>query len=253
MKKVIEHNSKIWDRKVEESVTYTRAVSSEVIEKSRRGDWQIGVTADKQVPRSWFPESVEGLKVLCLASGGGQQGPILAAAGAEVTVVDISVKQLEQDQAVAVRDNLKIHTVQAEMTNLPMFEDKSFDLIVHPVSNVFIEDVHPVWKECARVLKDQGVLISGFMNPALYLFDEQKEDKGILEVAYTLPYSSLDDEKADPDEALEFSHTLEDQLRGQMEAGFVLTGFYEDDFGGGRTIDRYMKSMMATRAVKFSV
>lgn len=54
----------------------------------------------KSIPKNWFP-TLEGLKILCLASGGGQQGPILAAAGADVTVVDISQKQLEQDIYVA--------------------------------------------------------------------------------------------------------------------------------------------------------
>ncbi len=83
------------NKKVEEQAVYTKAVTKEIIEKSKAGDWEITVTAGKPVPRSWFPKSLEGLKILCLASGGGQQGPVLAAAGADVTVTDISKKQLE--------------------------------------------------------------------------------------------------------------------------------------------------------------
>ena len=90
---------------------------------------------------------------MCLASGGGQQGPILAAAGADVTVFDNSPRQLEQDRYVADRDGLHLQTVEGDMRDLSCFPDESFDLIVHPVSNVFVPDVKPVWREAYRVLK----------------------------------------------------------------------------------------------------
>ena len=50
------------------------------------------------VPRHWFPASIKGTALLCLASGGGQQGPVLAAAGADVTVFDTSPRQLGRDE-----------------------------------------------------------------------------------------------------------------------------------------------------------
>ncbi|MBA2173710.1 class I SAM-dependent methyltransferase [Halobacillus locisalis] len=253
MVKATEHNSQAWDQKVKEGSPYTRAVSSETIQHAKSGNWEIGVTADKRVPREWFPRSLKGKKILCLASGGGQQGPVLAAAGAEVTVVDISKEQLKKDEAVAERDELVLTTMVGEMADLSMFPDGSFDMIIHPVSNVFVEDVRPVWKEASRVLKDQGILISGFMNPVLFLFDDEKEQQGILDVKYSIPYSSLEQEGAQEGQTLEFGHTLEDQIQGQTDAGFVLTGFYEDDFGGGRTVDQYMKTMIATKAVKLSI
>nr|WP_237417009.1 class I SAM-dependent methyltransferase [Halobacillus litoralis] len=248
-----EHNSKAWDKKVEDGVRYTQSVTHETIEKARSGEWTIGVTADRQVPRIWFPESLKGVKILCLASGGGQQGPVLAATGADVTVYDLSEKQLQQDKRVADQEGLDLKTVKGDMTDLSAFADETFDLIVHPVSNVFIENVRPVWREAARVLKEKGTLISGFMNPVLYLFDAEKEDEGQLEVAHTIPYSALDEEEVIEGETLEFGHTLEDQLQGQTDAGFVIAGIYEDDFGGGRTIDHHIKTMIATRSVKLKV
>ncbi|CDQ17844.1 hypothetical protein BN982_00082 [Halobacillus karajensis] len=136
------------------------------------------------------------------------------------------------------------------MTDLSMFEDESFDMIVHPVANVFIENIRPVWMESARVLKQKGTLISGFMNPVLYLFDSEKEEQGRLVVAHTIPYSALAEENVIEGETLEFGHTLEDQIQGQTDAGFVIADMYEDDFGGGRTIDSHIKTMLATRAVK---
>jgi len=256
----VKQNSIAWDKKVEEAAVYTKAVSQEIIENSRNGEWEISVTTGKPVPRNWFPKSLNGLKVLCLASGGGQQGPVLAAAGADVTVVDISKKQLEQDEFVAKRDELTLKTRLADMTDLSIFEDSEFDIIVHPVANLFVKDILKVWNEASRVLKNQGILISGFTNPLLFIFDDEEDMKGNLVVKNTIPSSSLDSltdvqiaEYLNSDKTIEFGHTLEDQIQGQIEAGFVITGLYEDDFGGRRPLDKYIKCFIATRAVKLSI
>lgn len=256
---ITKHNSVAWDKKVDEGSRYTQKVSSEIIEKSKAGLWEISVTTEKSVPRDWFPNSLEGLKVLCLASGGGQQGPILAAAGADVTVTDISKKQLEQDKSVAKRDGLSLKTVQGNMSDLTNFENGYFDIVVNPVSNLFVEDVKSVWKEVSRVLKNQGILIAGFTNPLLWIFDDHQERKGILDVKNAIPSSTLDhlteDEVQDyinSNNTIEYAHTLEDQIQGQIEAGFVISGFYEDDFGGSRILDKYIKTFIATKAIKIN-
>lgn len=255
-----QHNSQAWDQKVSDQSVYTLAVSAEEVAKARKGEWQIGVTAGKPVPREWFPPELFGKKILCLASGGGQQAPILAAAGAEVTVADISEKQLEQDRFVAKRDQLSFEIVQGSMTDLSQFADESFDIVVHPVANLFVADIKIVWQEIARVLKPQGILIAGFTNPLLYIFDEAAEEKGELVVKNVIPGNSLDwlpeNQRGDylaSGQTIEFAHTLEDQIQGQLAAGFVLTDFYEDDFGGSRPLDKYIKCFAATRAVKLSI
>jgi len=253
---LIKHNRDAWDKKVDEGSRYTQQVSSEIIEKSKAGHWEISVTTEKAVPRDWFPKVLDGLKVLCLASGGGQQGPILSAAGADVTVTDISKKQLEQDEHVAKRDGLTLKTVQGDMSDLSDFEDEYFDVVVNPVSNLFVKDVKPVWKEVSRVLKNKGTLIAGFTNPLLWIFDDNQERKGILDVKNPIPSSTLDhiaeDEVADfinSNNTIEYAHTLEDQIQGQIDAGLVISGFYEDDFGGTRMLDKYIKTFIATRAI----
>lgn len=109
------------------------------------------MTSVKPVPKVWFPD-LQGKKVLCLASGGGQQGPILAAAGADVTVLDFSKSQLEQDDLGAKRDKLSSRTVLGSMTDLSIFAMDSFDLIVHPISNLYVPEIQPVWQEASRVL-----------------------------------------------------------------------------------------------------
>jgi SAM-dependent methyltransferase len=244
---------------VERGNPWTVPVGPEAIAAARDGRWTILLTPTKPVPRSWLPE-LRGQEVLCLASGGGQQGPILAATGARVTVLDNSPKQLDRDRQVAAREGLTLATVEGDMVDLGRFADGSFDLVVHPVSNVFVPDVRPVWREAFRVLRSPGVLVAGFTNPVVYLFDYALVERtGELRVRHALPYSDVEhlseqEVRRYQEEGIpfEFSHTLEDQIGGQIAAGFVITGFYEDydredDDCPLRT---YMPAYMATLAVK---
>ncbi|GAA0122401.1 class I SAM-dependent methyltransferase [Clostridium faecium] len=256
---IIKHNSKAWDGEVKAGNIWTKPVTSEIIEDAKKGEWGIYLTPTKKVPREWFGD-LNGKKVLCLASGGGQQGPILSAAGAEVTVFDNSKEQLKGDEYVAEREGFNIKTIQGDMRDLSCFEDEKFDLIVHPISNIFVDDILVVWKEAARVLKNNGTLVSGISNPINYIFDYKKLDKGIFEVKYSIPYSDLEnlskeemDEFIEKNYPFEFGHTLEDQIKGQIDAGFVITGFYEDTYGGKSALDKYINTYIATRAVKTNI
>ena len=249
------HNRQAWDRQVQQGNPWTQPVSSETIAAARRGEWQALLTDSRPVPRDWFPP-LTGLKLLCLASGGGQQGPILAAAGAQVTVFDLSPQQLARDRMVAEREGLVLEIVEGDMADLSVFSSARFDLVFHPVSNTFIADVRPVWREAFRVLRTGGLLLTGFINPMNYIFDQDLSDQGIFQVKYPLPYSdlhSLEPERrqayADEGLPLEFSHTLQEQIGGQMEAGFLLTGFYEDQRRND-PLAQYMPSYFATRALK---
>jgi len=254
-----EYNRVAWDGEVEGGNRWTIPVSETLIAAARRGEWKILLTPSKLVPRAWFPD-LEGIDVLCLASGGGQQGSILAAAGAKVAVLDNSPKQLEQDRFGTEQHALPIVTVEGDMIDLSMFFDQRFDLIVHPVSNVYVPDVRPAWEEAFRVLRRGGVLLAGFSNPATYLFDYDLADRtGVLQVKYALPYSDSTSLTAverqryvETGTPLEFSHTLEDQIGGQLDAGFLLTGFFDDACGEEENDLRtsYMATFMATRATK---
>jgi SAM-dependent methyltransferase len=249
------YNRRAWDKEVERGNPWTLPVTSEAVTAARHGRWEIVLTPTKPVPRPWFPD-LTGLEVLCLASGGGQQAPILAAAGAKVTVLDNSPGQLAQDRMVAGRDSLELTLVEGDMADLSMFADESFGLLVHPVSNLFVPDVRPVWAEAYRVLRPGGVLLAGFANPVMFIFDQERAERGILKVKYAIPYSdlaSLSEEQRqkyiDQEEPLEFGHSLEDQIGGQCDAGFVITGFYEDRDPEG-VLDSYLPTFIATRAVK---
>lgn len=133
------HNRAAWDREVEGGNRWTVPVDEETVAAARRDQWEILLTPPRPVPRAWFP-NLEDADVLCLASGGGQQGPVLAAAAARVTVLDNSPRQLDRDRSLARRHLLTIRAVEGDMADLSLFPDRSFDLIVHPVSNCFVTD-----------------------------------------------------------------------------------------------------------------
>ena len=188
------------------------------------------------------------------------QAPIFAAAGAEVTLLDASPRQLAQDQFVAERDNLEIRLMEGDMADLSAFKDGSFDLIFNPISTLFVPVLKPVWRECYRVLRADGVLITGFLNPDEFIFDDKAIDnEGILVVKHPLPYVQYEaltqdelEEHIRNKEMFHFSHTMEAQVGGLIQAGFVIIGFYEDRRSDedGNPIRFYMPSWYVVRAKK---
>ena len=242
-------NAKTIDRWVEEGWEWGVPITHEAYVDALAGNWDVVLTPTKAVPHSWFGQ-LQGKKVLGLASGGGQQMPIFAALGAECTVLDYSPNQLQSEELVARREGYEIHIVRADMTKKLPFADGSFDLIFHPVSNCYVEKVEPIFAECYRVLKSGGVLLCGLGNEVNYLVNEDE-----TVICNTMPFNPLINEdqrkqlEAD-DCGMQFSHTAEEQLGGQLKAGFILTDIYGDTNGEGRLHRMGVETYYATRAVK---
>ncbi|MEZ4388820.1 MAG: class I SAM-dependent methyltransferase [Candidatus Krumholzibacteriia bacterium] len=259
--RIAHHNRLAWNRQSAAGSRWAEPVTSEQVAAARRGEFEVILTPTRPVPPQWLGP-LAGARVLCLASGGGQQAPLLAAAGARVTSYDLSDIQLAKDALVAGRDGLALSCLQGDMSALP-FDDACFDLVFNPVSVCFVPEVRVVWRECARVLRPGGRLLSGFLNPAFYLFDADEADQnGRLVVANRLPYredapdhlpTGRRAEVAGGD-AMEFSHTLADLLGGQTAAGLAIVDLYEDGWGEGseQPLDAFMASFLATLAVKGS-
>ncbi len=255
---VFNHNRASWDRQAAQHCEWSRPVSAKEIDAARNGKWQVRLTPNA-LPRGWL-DNVLSLRILCLASGGGQQAPVLAAAGAVVTVFDASDLQLGQDRMVAQRDGLKLNVVQGDMRDLSVFAAASFDVVFHPISNLYVPDIRPVWRECFRVLRIGGTLLSSFYNPVVFIGDRDPvyAEQKLIRPRFSLPYSDVEHldakelvEKQRRGEALVFGHSLEEQIGGQLDAGFVLTGFYEDKQPSPRfVIDRYLPTFLATRSTK---
>lgn len=259
MSDVLSLNRQAWNRQSKEATSpWVQPVDADTIERARQGDWQVVLTPNKVVPQAWFGD-ISDKDVLGLASGGGQQVPTLAAAGARLTSFDNSDEQLAKDQQVATREGLNIRLEQGDMANLSRFDDASFDLIFHPTANVFSAEILPVWQQCSRLLRPGGRLLSGFMNPCFFLFDHAAiEAGGTMQVAFELPFRDTDhydaaelQNRVDQGQGIEFSHSLDDQIGGQIDAGFMIAGFYEDRWNTEATpLDAYMPTSMATLALK---
>lgn len=242
-------NSESFDKWIKDGWEWGIPISHETYIQAQQGDWSVLLTPTRPVPKDWFCD-MKGAKVLGLASGGGQQMPIFTALGADCTVLDYSLSQLESEKLVAERENYKINLRRHDMTNPLPFEDDSFDLIFHPVSNSYVEDVYPIWKECFRILKKGGILLSGLDNGIAYAFNDDE-----TEFERSLPFNPLKDEKLyeesiQLDWGIQFSHTIEEQVGGQLKAGFTLKDIFQDTSGSGNLHRFNIPTYYATKSVK---
>ena len=242
-------NANVIDRWVEEGWEWGIPITHEAFIAAQNGRWDVVLTPTKPVPHQWFGD-LRGKKVLGLASGGGQQMPIFAALGAQCTVLDYSPRQLESERMVSQREGYDIRIIRADMTKPLPFSDEEFDLIFHPVSNCYVEKVEPIFKECFRILKPGGILLCGLGNEINYLVDENE-----TVISNEMPFNPLTNEKyrkqlEKEDCGMQFSHTAEEQLGGQLKAGFILTDLFGDTNSEGRLHEMNVETYYATRAIK---
>lgn len=243
-------NSKVIDSWVKNGWIWSIPVTHEAFIKAKNGEYDIVLTPTKSVPHEWFG-SLNGKRVLALASGGGQQGPVFKTLGADVTVLDYSDMQLEREKEVAIREGYEIKLVKADMSKPLPFKNDSFDLIFNPVSTCYIEEIEPLWKECYRILSKDGVLLTGVDNGINYIVKDQEE----REITHSLPFNPLKDEKLleelkREDGGIQFSHTLVEHLNALLSAGFKLTDIFEDTNGEGRLHELNIPTFAAIRVIK---
>ncbi|CYV55467.1 SAM-dependent methyltransferase [Streptococcus suis] len=97
----VNYNQERWNRvSARQGNAYTVPLSHEEFLVAKVKPLSVSLTVGKTVPLDWF-EKAQGKKLLGLACGGGQQGPIFAAHGYETTILDFSKEQLDKDRLVA--------------------------------------------------------------------------------------------------------------------------------------------------------
>lgn len=242
-------NSNIINKWVKEGWEWGISISHEDYLKAKNGEWQVFLTPTKPVPISFFPKTLKGLKVLGLACGGAQQIPIFCSQGAICTVLDYSEEQLKSEEMVSKREGYDVEIVHHDMTEKLPFSDESFDLIFWPVSNCYVENMIPIFEECYRVLKKNGILLGGFDSGINFItFDE-------VTIENALPFNPLNDKKLlkkleDEDDGIQFSHTYEEIIGGLLHTGFALQDFYEDTNGSGRLHELNIPTYCVIKAKK---
>lgn len=200
----------------------------------------------------WLGPSIAGRRVLCLAAGGGRQSSLYCAAGAEVTVVDLSGAMLELDRRVAAERGLQLRLLQASMDNLSMLREGEFDIVIHPVSTCYVPEIGRVYREVARVLRSGGLYISQHKQPSSLQTSVEPLPQG----GYHLGHRYYRNSAVPPPNAgsrigrrlresgaIEFLHRWEQLIGGMCRSGFVIEDLVEpvhtrDDAPPGSFADR---------------
>lgn len=212
------------DTLVANNVNWSATATSDQLHQAKQGALQLSFGVDGVIPSHWLGD-LKGKKVLCLAGAGGLQAPLLACAGADVTVLDLSERMLDKDREVAKREGLDLRIEHGNMCDLSRFADASFDLVLNPPSLCYVPDVTPVFCEVYRVLKPGGTFIMISMNPIAYVCDWD-EAAQCYKAVNRMPYNSA--EHDGQGDWVEYGHTMESYLGGQIAAGFVITGYLEN-------------------------
>lgn len=219
MGSIHDHNRRAWDALVRRKQGFTRPAKDE--------DFRDPVI--RLGSNEWLGD-VRGRRVLCLAAGGGKQSVLFAAAGAIVTVVDISPEMLALDRAVAEERSLDIRLVEASMDDLAALADGSFDIVSQPVSTCYLPDVQAVYREVARVLVPGGVYVSQHKQPGSLQADVRPSPRGyeLIEPYYRSgPLPAVTGSPHRETGTLEFLHRWEELLGGLCRAGFVIEDLIE--------------------------
>jgi len=216
----ITHNRRAWDALVKDGQRFTLPARDE--------DFRDPLaTVD---PLGWLGPSIAGRRLLCLAAGGGRQSALYAAAGAEVTVVDISGAMLALDRQVAAERGLDVRTVETSMDDLSMLPAAGFDVVIHPVSTCYVSDVAAVYRQVARVTAAGGLYISQHKQPASLQADVRPSPGGyeLIEPYYRSgPLPAVEGSPHREPGTLEYLHRLEDLLGGLCRAGFAIEDLIE--------------------------
>jgi SAM-dependent methyltransferase len=224
----IEHNRRAWDRLAAEGVPLARPAADAAFDDPRGWLGSAG-----SVGRPWLPERLDGLRTLCLAAGGGKHGPLYAAAGARVTVLDLSPAMLALDRAVARERRIDLEIVEGSMDDLSMFAAASFDLVIHPVSTCYLPDVTRVFGEVARVTRPAGLYVSQHKSPASLQAGLVPNGRGRYELEH--PHAPTAGLPAAPPSPLrepgtrEYVHSVSALLGGICRAGFTIVDVAEPD------------------------
>ncbi len=242
-----EKNIKAIESWIEEGWRWGTPISDEEYLAATKGEFSLLLTPNRPLPKHWLLP-IAGKKVLGLASGGGQQIPILSALGAKCTLLELSDKQIASDVAFAKRHNYEVEITKASFTKPFPYKDNTFDMVVNPISLCYARELKPIFVEIARVLRPGGVLLIGLDNGTNYLTNEEEK-----EILFSYPFDPLSNEEQakeleNDDAGVQFSHGIEESIGGLIAAGFRLEEIREDTNEYGRLAKMGIPTCYAIKA-----
>lgn len=218
-----EHNRNAWNARVRKKGRFTKPAADEDLRDP-----------SSRLDTGWLGSNIAGLRLLCLASGGGRQSAWYAAAGAKVTVVDISSEMLALDRQVAAERKLDIQAVEASMDDLSALPEAAYDIVVQPVSSCYLPDVTAIYRQVARVIVPGGLYISQHKQPASMQADVSPTSRGyelLVPQDHEGPLPAVVGSRHREEGTLEFLHCWDDLIGGLCRAGFVIEDLFEPRHG----------------------
>lgn len=215
-----DHNRRAWDAFARKQARFAKPAPDEQFDNPLA---QIDGSG-------WLEGKIAGRSLLCLGSGGGRQSALYAAAGARVTVVDISGAMLALDREVAAERQLDVRVVETSMDDLSMFAPGEFEIVSQPVSTCYVPDILKVYCEIARVTRAGGLYISQHKQPGSLQADIKASPGGyeLIEPYYRSgPLPPVVGSRHREPGTLEFLHRWEQLIGGLCRAGFVIEDLLE--------------------------
>lgn len=204
----------------------------------QRGTWKIChqdpalVFIDKELE---YLSDVKDKKICVLGSGDNLAVFALAGMGAKVCSVDISTSQLSIAAERAKILDLDIQFVQADVTDLSVLSDETFDIVYtggHVA--VWVANLKEYYREAVRILKPSGLFIVNEYHPFRRVWKQGLDhleigydyyERGPFEFFYT--NDILDLKKGDIP-CYEFHWTVADHIQAMLEPGCTLIDIDEN-------------------------
>ncbi len=132
---------------------------------------------------------VKGKKALDLASGEGYGAYILASCAEEVIGIDVDEQAIKHATNKYFCNNLRFDS--GSISEIPIVGEKVFDVITCFEALEHIEEQDKLFKEVARLLKDDGLLIISSPNKKLYTDELKNENQYHLKELYYDEFAKL--------------------------------------------------------------
>lgn len=136
------------------------------------GDNELGIIGE-----------VQGLDILEVGCGGGQNAIVLAKQGAKsVTGIDQSKNQLEFARQLAESQGVQVTFLKRDMEDMSGIADSSIDLVVSSHAMNYASNIDRVFRECSRVLKPNGRIVICMNHPTWIVLGEALQEDDFTKI-----------------------------------------------------------------------